>query len=74
VSPGQTLKGRSVPRCKMTVRMEKNNLEGHSIRDLRTESAWKQGQLADNMMKSRSLHLRTPDNHLEVLTNLCKGY
>jgi len=25
----------------MTVRIEQNSLEGHSIRDLRTESAWK---------------------------------
>jgi len=32
------------------------------------------GQLADTVMKSTSLHLKTPDNHPEALTDMNERY
>jgi len=32
------------------------------------------GQPADTVMKSTSLHLKTPNDHLQAPTDMCKGH
>jgi len=52
------------------MRPEQNNLEGHSKLILELSLHRNKGQPADTVVRSISLHLRTPKDHPRTLTDM----
>ena len=55
---------------KRAVRPEQNNLEGHGKLILELSLRRNKDQPADIVMRSISLHFRTPEDHLRMLTDM----